>query len=345
MTRLLLVPLIALFLAAPAPAQPAEGVPEQPRQAPEPEVTINFKGGTVADFIAAIRAAAKPNPVNITTSEDAARTPLPAIQLDRVPIGTAVSAIEFVVQRDNRSHWYINRIPGSGTPAYAVHVTRNRPDNPLSGEAPRHLRVFSVRELIEPPADEPGARALPIDTVLTAVQQTLALAGGAPEPDIKFHEDSSLLLIHAAPDQVSAVSELIEQMRDDLRKQRSFEHSARERRRETGFMLRRAELNASTADARLSMADQAYQRTKDLAARAVISETEVARAELDLISARNEFEMARIEVERFAAAHEGAAIPAADPAEIDDLRKTVSQLREEIAILRSQKGTDARPRK
>jgi hypothetical protein len=140
-----------------ASAQPSGGKqPQQPSAAAveqatrEPLVTVEFKGGTVQQYIAALRSAMGKDPVNAVVSESASKAELAPIVLSRVPLSAAMQAIS-AAAGFSQGNWTIKVIPTESEPsgaalAYAV-------DFLSRGQRPNEevvIETYSLARLIKP---------------------------------------------------------------------------------------------------------------------------------------------------------------------------------------------------
>jgi hypothetical protein len=203
----------------------------QPTPAVESELTlsVDFPGGTVGQYIDALKKAAGRNAVNVVASRQAMEVPVAPISLRDISLYAALSAVQGAGGREIR--WDVRPLglsPSKNAEAWALEM---QPTGQVAQMGPAQrsqpeggIRVFSLRDLTEPlPGDPPGvALTKSPEIVLTAVRAALDLAGnqGGDPPEMKFHEDSGLLIVHGNNEQIGAVMQTLDQMKDDIRRRR-----------------------------------------------------------------------------------------------------------------------------
>ncbi len=203
------------------PAQEAGGDPS-PHKAPRPMgavVTASFRGGTLADFVAVVRAA-EPR-ANIVVATVAATAKVPPMEvrgagLDQLLNGAcAVAEAEFVVR--------VNEFRGDGEPVYSIVAMPQGPLGPQGqvqstpSKPEESTAVFSLNRLTEP---DPrlGTPGLPAETILSAME-----AGNGDEPKqpvLRFHRQSGLLFVRGNRTQIALVKDLLSNLERDLDERR-----------------------------------------------------------------------------------------------------------------------------
>ena len=202
--------------AAPA-AQPAveqavdDRVPSAPPAQQVQTVTLNFKGGTLAQYVVAVRAAGKD--INVVVSEHADEVNVPPVALIDAPVESALKAVA-ELQRDDVRVKIDTLRAGGGAPVHVVSVWQDRARQP--GEVSRgrepEVTVHALRSLTD---------SIPANTILTAVEQGLSMGphesakGQLPKAELRYHEDSGLLVVRGTPDQVNLVAMILATLRSD----------------------------------------------------------------------------------------------------------------------------------
>lgn len=232
-----------LLTAVMAPSMLAQE-PPAPTPAETPVISIDFPGGSLRELIDAMR---RIDPrLNITASSLAQEVKLPEMSIKGatvINVLTAAAAIApeayAVACRDSG---------GAGAPVYMVLVQERSQGRGVTsmrgagpGEPPRGVQVFSLRSLIEPqPGDAKDKPiALPVETVLSAVESGVQMSGG-DAADLKYHRDSRLLLVNGTPAQTGVVSQVLQNLEQDQRQARQMLEQERHRQEQTAARQRAA---------------------------------------------------------------------------------------------------------
>ena len=316
-----------VFAAAPlAPAQsppnrPAADVPTQtPPGTPRnlyfptdgPVISLDFPGGTVTQFAAAIKKAAGESPVNIIIPNSIASIAVPAISLKSVSVGTALATMAYAQGGDDevadrlRSELLPDPNPGSFTFAIrSTHNPRVQSARPI-GDEPRSTRVHSLRNLVEPPdglENDPSTH-ISIDTLMGAITATVEAdspAGAAvPPPELSLHCDSFTLICRGTEEQQNLVKSVIGTIESGIRDRRNELRSRVERSRQSRLesVTRDAEMRQATIQfercrAEVEAASMRLDKLKrDLGSNAAYT-TEVENTSAALASARSNMEQAK----------------------------------------------------
>lgn len=207
-TRIPTLAFLTLALLAP---QTGAQTPVQPATKTAPsKVTIDFSGGTLAEFLEEVRKAAKGT--NILAAANTNEVAVPALVVTNADVlGTLLS----VANISSKSPTQVVRVDGSGT-MFSVTVQDQR--SRVAGqhvEKADHtsLRSWSLVGLTSRPSNLPeDARlSMPAKTILTAIETALAMmdTDQKVKPKIRYHEDSGLLFLLGTNEQLSAVDDTI----------------------------------------------------------------------------------------------------------------------------------------
>lgn len=304
-----------------------------------PVVSISFPGGTVAAYVAALRAAAAPAPANIAVSEEAAGVRLPLIELDGVPIFSALRLIEAIGPQQHGRQWQVRSYgtlaPDDATvPAYTISVTPTGMAPTGPAVPPQLLRTLPMREVL---GDGPGA--VKIETALTAIETALSMiADPASKFELKFHGESGLLFVHGSPQHVEAASSVLSQLRDARRSEQVHADERARARSARQMQAAELEMRRNLLAPRLAAAKEGMLRAVELHRAGTISNDELRRAEIEA-SELNE-QLAVVEL-RLAAIRDDPQGPA--PAqEVDSIRRRIAELERENAELRAKLEAAAR---
>lgn len=218
-----------LALSAPAPAQPAPFPTTRDRI---PVISLNFPGGTVEKYIAALRDAAGTQGANIVVSKAALGVELAPIQLTGAQLPAAVQALRAAAGVEAGS-WDIQEVPGTSNGQGVVMTVdfrapkasrQSRDDSDL-----QRLEIISIKQIVEAlPGDPPGANIeCRPEVVLSAVEAAVSLGQqkAEGEPEVKYHPDSGLLIVRAGPTTMRAAIEAVSAIRDDVKRRRELAHS------------------------------------------------------------------------------------------------------------------------
>lgn len=324
--------------------QPVSGAsPELPDV---PVVSLIFKGGTLEQFVNAIREAS-PDGVNIVLDQDAAELPVPAITLKSAGVGAALRSVSLLhttqplgpldMGMPVQAEEIRPRSPGEA-PIYVVHRMQATTTLPLMAtEGDRRLRVASIQEIVSPPAGwGAGAPRVPVERVLSAIDTVLGLrsdpAGAVAE--MKYHADTGLLVYEGNIGQIEAIEEVLKRVRDDVMQQRAQWRDADVRARGDEFQREEARVRATLAAQRLDNAKAVLTDTEARQQAGVASSAEVAQARQHLAEAIAEFQLAEARQR---------SLP--KPAALDDGTLTVYDVRDfgafaaEVARLLSEVGS------
>ncbi len=175
-------------------------------------VTVEFDGGTLVEFVARLRAASG---ANIVYPESAHRVPVPRLELEDATVQAALEALDSILDPDYRVSARVIRDQRSiAKPVHAlgVRISPNvdQQEQPQH-EVPASVAIFSLQSITEA-----GAAAKPAQTVLTAIETVLAVAGGESDPTLHYHEDSGLLFVRGGDRQIDYVSRVLHQMEQDV---------------------------------------------------------------------------------------------------------------------------------
>lgn len=219
-----LIASLALLGAAPTPAR-AQADPAQASQSVG--INVDFQGGTLEAYVEVIRES-NPHPINVIFQNEAAVLPVTRITLRNVSVGTALEVaipdrgVNTVVNDDGavtdiiRSIEVINSPAFSGPrgqhpePAYVINAERKTRTNIARvmdvQNRESHIEIFSLADTLR---DEAQTRDL-----LHAVDLALDLDKSRQKAEIKLHQDTMLLITRGTSEQIEAVANVIDRMRD-----------------------------------------------------------------------------------------------------------------------------------
>lgn len=321
-----LIVLVTSIIAAggsPAAAQPdpnARVPPPRnayatPVQSPPSLIDVDFKGGTLAEFVAAIRAAAAPKPLNVMFVADAsAERPMPAVTFRQVSINNALDAVSWVKQGDEGQYQVMQRDSGGGEPIYVINYEKqNLKITPMMMQGTplgAQVEVFMIRDLIEAPAGSPvdPTTILQPDSLLTAVDAVLAsVPEYVPKPTVRFHPESATLIVTAPREQLNAIEALLGGLQSDIQERRGRAFAAAARVSDAERRLSQAEVEAGAIREQVETQEAMVQSLQDHVeaiqdrysdpTRTDIAEAakDIAAAQSQLAQLRAQFQMKQIE--------------------------------------------------
>ena len=194
----------------------------------DPVVSLEFAGGSLAKFAAALRKAG--DDVNIVMPALAAEVDLPALALSQTTVESALKSIDAVIGDDFRIRVKTLRSQ-VGKPVYAVSVHLLRSQRKVSGASTQvagannsatSVDVLSLKFLTSTvPGDvETSGQTMKAETILTAVDTGLGIHPGVTKPEFRYHEDSGLLFINGLSRDLGLVRAIIQNLEIDVRRLR-----------------------------------------------------------------------------------------------------------------------------
>ncbi len=190
--RIAALALLAL-LAAPLQAQvPPKEEPKKPPQSEAP-VDVDFAGGTVAEFVAALNASAGKE-LNVVVSPEAAALKVSAISVRAVPLCQVLDVASFM-----------NREISSISRGEVLLVVKKEDGGPPSFGMPRSrtVRAFNIAEHLE---------RYKVEDVVTAVETVCEMLARGHKGEVKYHAETKLLIAAGTPDEIAAIDQTLEQL-------------------------------------------------------------------------------------------------------------------------------------
>ncbi|MEZ6243661.1 MAG: hypothetical protein R3B57_11535 [Phycisphaerales bacterium] len=260
---------------------------------------ISFPGGTLQDFVEAIKAAVPENVTNVLLRHEAATLEVPPMELRSVSTKTA-----FELAVPTRGQWTEPQPDGSSieyyrdldvvggdamsAPVFVVDAKQwTHPREPVMNKASPEPRidVFSVEKAVKDDAD--------VKELLTAIDTALALGESDSKAEVKFHPDSALLIVRGTPDQISTIDRVIERFREtgSARTNEHREKIAQVAELKANLIERRADMQRWEAQLELDAGE--VDRLKQLAEKEIVSDKELHEAAMRLRMSEAEVQAAR----------------------------------------------------
>lgn len=196
----------AAFIAPPILAQDSAEVARGEKSPVACGLSLDFPGGTAADYIAALRHA-EPR-ANVVVLGDLDRIKMAPVQLQNADVFSALRVLDQLPpEQDGLAvKVRVDNVASSpvSPPVFVVTADiRNRGGATSSS----FTTVISMADLL-------GEDLKPADA-LTAIDATLGLIQGERAPaEIKFHEQTGLLIARGSPAQVDGIRQVVAQLRE-----------------------------------------------------------------------------------------------------------------------------------
>lgn len=176
-------------------------------QGPPPtRFDLDFPGGPLVDYVAAIRAQ---NPAaNIVLSGDSQAAAAPQVSLKSVTTEAAIDLLSSPGPQETPSTMYwihyrkVENL-GSSEPVLVVYV-RSQENRESKSSGPADSAVVSIAKLLR----NPGGRPLSAENALSAIEVATSMVGAEP-PTIRFHVETQLLMFRGTKAQVELLHETL----------------------------------------------------------------------------------------------------------------------------------------
>jgi len=215
MTHFVRIASLFLVLGPTLALSAPQGETKSPEEAESDEniVSIDFPGGSVAEYIAALKSR---NPsINVVIDTDAGKVGLPPVSLKEASVATAVGLIAQAASQRDSLHITVAQPPSKRAPQPSRRGGRpgHGPDEVgnevyLVKMLRRHnleTRVYSLKDV----TDEGG-----VEKVLAAVDEALGLDASAAKTKstVKYNAGTSLLFVHGTQGDTAIVEQLLSEM-------------------------------------------------------------------------------------------------------------------------------------
>jgi hypothetical protein len=346
-------------------ARPATAQGGGPMEIERPLLSVEFKGGTVTEFVEVVKDAS-PVPVNVVGPAEAMKMPVPAVSLRNVTPFMALQTLEYVNERrpsvsvpggmaSMLQVLDLNRSEPNNTRSqtFAISLGRNQQfqigaQGPIMGPAAEvaATQVYAVRDLLG--GDAGGLPGLSMEQIVEPLEAALNVdAGdGSGEPaKLMVHKASNLILVRGTARQNALVRQVLDRLREDTLATRASSGREREQARITEelqkqYQVRQRMLEMQTVEqekrldelrAVLAKAHKDKQDDQAATFTDAIREAEASLSTLQKQMSQNKMQMAEVPFEASRQARvmsSGSAELAAQlRAEIDSLRKQIEDLR------------------
>ncbi len=184
---------------------------QSPTQKQNPLIDVRFSGGTAMQFIEAIRKAA--GDINVLVAPDAVKVKMPPVTLSNVSVAAALNLLD---GKEQRTANQIVRVKVDMMPRHSP-VEREtfqiRVDVRRDRERVPGAHVWSVSSLLD---HDISSQAL-----LSAVEMALDVIDSDTALDVRFHEETGLLIAMGDLGQMETIDGVLEQLRRGVDERRT----------------------------------------------------------------------------------------------------------------------------
>jgi hypothetical protein len=263
---------------------------------------VNFPGGSVKDFVASLRKASGDVPVNVVVSGDTEGLVLPEIVFEQVTVANAVESLQYLNLPNHVIQ--ISSLDESLPDGVLVISAYRRPAaNPTGAAAPaqdvssdQQVSIFSLAELVQTDADDDSATA-DVSTLLAAVDAALDMAD-AKGAEIKFHPDSSLLIVRGTGRQIGLVKQLLDAVYGDILRRRDEMRTLKSDLRDAKTDAQRAEIGLKSAVTELDMARAELDQLQGLHQAGAAGDGDLRKADLNVKQLTGQVQIAELELDQ-----------------------------------------------
>ena len=198
------------------PQQNAGGAGESPFGQTE-TFSVDFAGGSIAEFLNAVERARGGKAVNVVVTESDGIVVDP-LKLTNVNVESAMEALQYAARTAGGQPVGVGDFGGKeGEKVYALRSMAG--PRALGSPSRSDTSVLSLNGVTKPEWAKGGPEGLPVETVLTAVETAITMAGreGQNPPTMRFHRESGLLILKGTPEQLSTAVQVVESLGMDIR--------------------------------------------------------------------------------------------------------------------------------
>jgi hypothetical protein len=189
-----------------------------------PTISVNFAGGSLDAYIVQLIAAAAPEPTNILVRGDARTIEISPAELRDISLFSALQLVSGDYRgADGRDHRVSTMSLGAQGESAAAFLVEVRSERPSSGgfSGPREVLVLSIREMTTPLPGDPPEVVVNAETILTALETAIAIAGDeGVTSEMKYHPESGLLILAGTGNSLSAADRVVKQIWEDVQQRR-----------------------------------------------------------------------------------------------------------------------------
>ena len=222
-------------------------------------VTVNFNGGTLAEYVTALRDFAGSSgedgesSVNVIFQNDAASIPVGQVRLTRVTVESAIRAVcpQRISMPDGRVLATSVQDVGGEVLVIDGQVLGNTRAQLIANEKslqPREVEVLPIGPLIR------GEGGVPVESVIASISEAAKLEDAESPTTIKFHPDTALLFVLGTERQLQLARQTIGLLEDSQRRASASNSEQSRRLSQLRMQVIDLEVQVSRAEVQASIA-------------------------------------------------------------------------------------------
>jgi hypothetical protein len=323
---------------------PVNAVSPAPKASPiDAKVSVNFPGGTVSEYVAALKANVKESPVNVVMQRGVELVIVPRIELDRVSLTTALNILDFaeITRRDEDLYRPLHVMQvdeDTAAPVWVISMQQtpsseqqSQGPGPASEDLIPTLHIFGVSDILN------GEGAMSPEDLLTAIKVALELSfPGQQPPELRLHRETGTLVLRAARGQVRAIESLVTNLSVNTHQRRRELQATTRERIEHEHRMRMSQISLQVAEERIAAAERRRSHMEQLQQAGSASDSELMAANDVVETARAEFMKRQADVEHLHQLVTHLYAERAKLAPAGGEQATIAALREEVAQLKAQ---------
>jgi len=199
-----------------AAAQNAEPAPPKSTPAAQQTINLQFPGGTLDEYIKAVQTAA--GKINLIVEAPEARDiRVPSVKLESVTVRAALDLVKGLPKLADGTNVQVTLEEFGGVQGddriIPVLRLRTSPFSNFQFIPPPEVRVWNIGDLLADKKKPEG--------VLTAVETAVGLLDSAQRAaQIRYHEDTTLLVASGQPQQLAAIDRVVDGIREGVMRER-----------------------------------------------------------------------------------------------------------------------------
>lgn len=277
-----------------APLSPAGLTPSSPPHTELPVISLRFEGGTLREFVDVLNAISGKDSINVGFRNHADQAIMPAIALKGVSVATAMQSMRELADPGPSQYVSVTQvIEGFGAPLYTIDV-RNRAElQPQITSDILSTRVFSLKDVLRAQGTPDASLVL---SVLEAALEVDSGPSTAP-PTLRFHKESSILIVRGNVGQLQVVESVLATMRDDAKNFNQPDLNAIQAIAKAEADVSLAKATCSQRQRELEALHNTYSKKEQLHDSGAASDSELANTRDQMIKASYEFERSQIQLQ------------------------------------------------